>query len=143
MSGRFVIICARPDYDGKLFGSGLNMSILEPDRTEASAVTGAFMRAWLDRAARVALVFDRQLGAVGVLPPPPPPVCGAYVGDNDATCPQLTCIRDRGHAGDHDNVNDDSIRVVLDHTHLDLDKLPEGARQARRVDECLLKRGWR
>lgn len=29
--------------------------------------------------------------------------CGKYLGDNDATCPQLTCIRDAGHKGDCDN----------------------------------------
>lgn len=31
-------------------------------------------------------------------------VCGFYLGDNDATTPQLTCLRNRGHAGLHDNV---------------------------------------
>lgn len=31
--------------------------------------------------------------------------CGKYLGDNDGTCPQLTCIRERGHAGLCDNVN--------------------------------------
>lgn len=36
--------------------------------------------------------------------------CGAYLGDNDATCPQTTCIRDKNHKGLCDNVhahNDD------------------------------------
>lgn len=33
--------------------------------------------------------------------------CGKYVGDNDGTCPQLTCIRVRGHEGPCDNVKDD------------------------------------
>ncbi len=32
-------------------------------------------------------------------------VCGAYLGDNDGTCPQLTCIRPSGHEGLHDNVS--------------------------------------
>lgn len=29
--------------------------------------------------------------------------CGKYLGDNDATCPQLTCLRLRGHQGQCDN----------------------------------------
>jgi hypothetical protein len=33
--------------------------------------------------------------------------CGKYLGDNDATCPQLTCIRDHGHEGLCDNVRSD------------------------------------
>lgn len=32
--------------------------------------------------------------------------CGKYLGDNDGTCPQLTCIRERGHEGLCDNVSD-------------------------------------
>ncbi len=32
-------------------------------------------------------------------------VCGAYLGDNDGTCPQLTCIRPIGHIGAHDNAS--------------------------------------
>jgi hypothetical protein len=32
-------------------------------------------------------------------------LCGKYLGDNDGTCPQLTCIRERGHSGDCDNVS--------------------------------------
>lgn len=32
--------------------------------------------------------------------------CGKYLGDNDATCPQLTCIREHGHPGLCDNVSD-------------------------------------
>lgn len=31
-------------------------------------------------------------------------VCGRYLGDNDGTCPQLTCTRDWGHGGLCDNV---------------------------------------
>lgn len=34
-------------------------------------------------------------------------LCGAYLGDNDGTCPQLTCIRAKGHDGPHDNVQGD------------------------------------
>ncbi len=34
-------------------------------------------------------------------------LCGKYVGDNDATCPQLTCIRWRDHEGPCDNVRGD------------------------------------
>ncbi len=33
--------------------------------------------------------------------------CGRYLGDNDATCPQLTCIRRYGHDGRCDNVRGD------------------------------------
>ena len=36
-----------------------------------------------------------------------PPRCGVYLGDNDGTCPQLTCIRAKGHDGAHDNVRGD------------------------------------
>jgi hypothetical protein len=32
--------------------------------------------------------------------------CGTPMGDNDGTCPQLTCIREEGHAGLCDNVSD-------------------------------------
>jgi|SRR5579885_290666 len=31
--------------------------------------------------------------------------CGKYVGDNDGTCPQLTCIREAQHQGPCDNVH--------------------------------------
>lgn len=34
-------------------------------------------------------------------------VCRKYLGDNDGTCPQLTCIRRHGHDGDCDNVRGD------------------------------------
>lgn len=33
--------------------------------------------------------------------------CGKYLGDNDATCPQLTCIRRKNHEGLCDNVRGD------------------------------------
>lgn len=39
---------------------------------------------------------------------PPTGLCGEYLGDNDGTCPQLTCIRDRGHGGRCDNVKGDT-----------------------------------
>lgn len=32
-------------------------------------------------------------------------ICGRYLGDNDATCPQTTCIRERFHRGLCDNTN--------------------------------------
>jgi hypothetical protein len=35
------------------------------------------------------------------------PGCGRYLGDSDATCLQLTCVRDRGHDGLCDNVRGD------------------------------------
>ena len=35
------------------------------------------------------------------------PLCGKYLGDNDGTCPQLTCVRPKGHYGDCDNVRGD------------------------------------
>ena len=34
------------------------------------------------------------------------PRCGRYLGDNDGTCPQLSCVRERGHAGLCDNTSD-------------------------------------
>jgi hypothetical protein len=39
------------------------------------------------------------------------PLCGKYLGDNDGTCPQLTCIRTRGHDGLCDNVKGDDGRT--------------------------------
>lgn len=33
--------------------------------------------------------------------------CNKYIGDNDATCPQLTCIRGPGHPGPCDNTSGD------------------------------------
>jgi hypothetical protein len=41
----------------------------------------------------------------GQLPKGTPARCGKYIGDNDGTCPQLTCIRAPGHEGGCDNVN--------------------------------------
>jgi SNF2 family DNA or RNA helicase len=41
--------------------------------------------------------------------------CGVYLGDNDATCPQLTCVRNRGHEGLCDNVCDEeSIDALIE-----------------------------
>jgi hypothetical protein len=40
-------------------------------------------------------------------PPAKAQLCGKYVGDNDATCPQLTCVRRAGHDGPCDNVRGD------------------------------------
>jgi hypothetical protein len=36
---------------------------------------------------------------------PLPPRCGRYLGDNDATNPQLTCVREKGHPGFCDNTS--------------------------------------
>jgi hypothetical protein len=38
------------------------------------------------------------------------PKCGKYLGDNDGTYLQLTCIRDFGHDGPCDNVQGDPER---------------------------------
>lgn len=38
-------------------------------------------------------------------------LCGKYIGDNDATCPQLTCIRQAGHEGFCDNGHGDGTGV--------------------------------
>jgi len=35
------------------------------------------------------------------------PLCDAYLGDNDGTCPQLTCVRSKGHEPPCDNVRGD------------------------------------
>lgn len=35
-------------------------------------------------------------------------LCGKYIGDNDATCPQLTCVLAAGHDGPCDNTCDDA-----------------------------------
>ena len=40
--------------------------------------------------------------------------CGKYLGDNDGTCPQLTCIRASGHPGLCDNVRGDDEVVSHD-----------------------------
>jgi hypothetical protein len=42
-------------------------------------------------------------------------ICGKYLGDNDGTCPQLTCIRDKGHDGRCDNVQGDPRSAALAH----------------------------
>ena len=34
-------------------------------------------------------------------------LCNKYMGDNDATSPTLTCIREKGHPGLCDNVSDE------------------------------------
>lgn len=49
-------------------------------------------------------------------------LCGKYLGDNDATCPQLTCIRARGHEGLCDNVRGDDVaaRAALDRRVVEL-----------------------
>lgn len=39
--------------------------------------------------------------------------CGVYVGDNDGTCPGLTCVRSRGHLGPHDNVRGDDENLAV------------------------------
>lgn len=45
--------------------------------------------------------------------------CGKYIGDNDATCPQLTCVRDAGHADMCDNVCDDGLfEELMQTTHI-------------------------
>lgn len=41
------------------------------------------------------------------------PTCGVYMGDNDGTTPQLTCLRRRGHSGLHDNVCASEILWVI------------------------------
>jgi len=41
-----------------------------------------------------------------------PPLCGEYLGDNDGTCPQLTCIRNRGHRGPCDNTRGDVVHTL-------------------------------
>lgn len=47
--------------------------------------------------------FEEGLAQVGA----PTRLCGQYVGDNDGTCPQLTCVRRKGHDGLCDNVRGD------------------------------------
>jgi hypothetical protein len=47
-------------------------------------------------------------------PPPMRSTCGKYLGDNDGTCPQLTCIRRYGHEGLCDNVHGDPSQEVSD-----------------------------
>jgi hypothetical protein len=48
----------------------------------------------------------RNRGLVNVQPVKPfvPKLCGKLLGDNDGTCPQLTCVRFVNHEGDCDNV---------------------------------------
>ena len=41
----------------------------------------------------------------------PAKMCGKYLGDNDGTCPQLTCIRDRDHEGNCDNALGDEPKL--------------------------------
>lgn len=49
-----------------------------------------------------------------------PGLCGIYLGDNDATCPQLTCVRDKGHPPPCDNVRGDARRCSFCGEPLDL-----------------------
>ena len=41
-------------------------------------------------------------------------LCGEYVGDNDGTCPQIKCIRTKGHEPPCDNVRGDEEAPPLD-----------------------------
>lgn len=73
----------------------------------------AFCDAWLTIGLAAALIdahptkderdLGRSIGRVIRKKLSRPP-CGKYVGDNDGTCPQLTCVRARGHHGPCDNV---------------------------------------
>lgn len=42
------------------------------------------------------------------------PLCGRYVGDNDGTCPQLGCIREKGHPGYCDNTSGAPCRATTE-----------------------------
>lgn len=44
------------------------------------------------------------------------PECGRYLGDNDATTPQLTCIRRMGHVGLCDNLVGDGTGWIINLT---------------------------
>jgi len=61
-------------------------------------------------------------------------LCGKYLGDNDGTCPQLTCIRDHGHPDDCDNVRGDGEPCASEASTDDL-ALPFCA-CGRRWSEC-------
>lgn len=69
----------------------------EQPETQATAVAGGSMR----RAASAA-----QVPSASPAPSPAAQRCGAYMGDNYATTPQLTCIRGKGHPGLHDQNSD-------------------------------------
>ncbi len=47
------------------------------------------------------------------------PACGAYLGDNDGTCPQLTCVRAKGHEPPCDNVRGDEVAPPRRHDDVD------------------------
>jgi hypothetical protein len=53
--------------------------------------------------------LERALRAIAAGMPVTLARCGRYVGDNDATTPQLTCIRWRHHGGACDNVRGDGV----------------------------------
>lgn len=55
--------------------------------------------------ARVAERFLVRLR--GVEPAETRPLCNSYLGDDDATNPQLTCVRTKGHEGLCDNIRGD------------------------------------
>jgi len=65
--------------------------------------------------------------------------CGAYLGDNDATTPQLTCIRRAGHEGLHDNVVGDSGDKIVDAVPRLLSALAECRRERDEAREQLRK----
>ena len=60
-------------------------------------------------------------------------VCGAYLGDNDGTSPQLTCIRRHGHEGAHDNVRGDDEPELTPCTECASAGLPPHMRTVRAV----------
>lgn len=68
-------------------------------------------------------------------------LCGKYLGDNDATCPQLTCIRRRNHVGLCDNTrgdddDGDSIRPeALDDLHRGDERVRSAPGRTRLVGE--------
>ncbi len=63
--------------------------------------------------------------------------CGAYLGDNDGTCPQLTCLRGKGHEGAHDNMNGDAPHTNEETRHSD-----EARRRQFEPVNAILHRLW-
>jgi hypothetical protein len=61
---------------------------------------------WL-RVSKMALVADRETVAAAIERGDHHRLCGKYLGDNDGTCPQLTCVRMWNHDGLCDNVRGD------------------------------------
>jgi len=105
---------------------GERTGLREPPQSGACSRCGVVVPLRTDGAVKAHKVADargRAVWCVGVghYPKKPPlngdgpgPLCDKYLGDNDATCPRLACVRPRGHDGLCDNVQGDAPPVPVE-----------------------------